>query len=63
MLVCELSAGDADDEVVHALVFGVALVVAFERGAAAVVVVAVEFDDHLLVAPEEVGGVVADFGV
>ena len=59
----ELSGGDADHEVAHALVFGVALVVAFKCGAAAVVVVAVESDDHLLLAPQEVGGVVADAGV
>ena len=56
-----MAAGDADHEVAHAVVFGVSLVVAFKGGAAAVVVIAVEFDDHLLFAPQEVGGVAADF--
>jgi hypothetical protein len=48
---------------VVALVFGVASVVAFERGAGVVVGVAVDFEDDFFVAPEEVGGVVGDANV
>ena len=59
----ELAGGDADHDVAGELVLGVASAVALKCGAAAMVVIAVQLDDHLLLAPHEVGGVVADAGV
>ena len=63
VVVLELARGDADHEEVFALVLGVASMVAFECSAGVVVVVAVDLEDDLCRAPEEVGGVVADSGV